>query len=70
MVVPDGIAVNLFATEPDIRQPIVVTCDDRARVWTVRYLQYPNPAGLKRVKVDRFSRIVYDRVPEQPPDRP
>jgi hypothetical protein len=30
MVVPDGIAVNLFAAEPDIRQPIVVTCEDRS----------------------------------------
>ena len=70
MVVPDGMAVNLFAAEPDIRQPIVVTCDDRGRVWTVQYLQYPNPAGLKRVKVDRFSRTIYDRVPEPPPNGP
>ena len=46
MVVPGGIAVNLFAAEPDIWQPIAVTCDDRGRVWTVEYLQYPNPAGL------------------------
>jgi len=69
MVVPDGIPVNLFAAEPDIRQPIVMTCEDRGGFWTVWYLQYPNPAGLKRVEVDRFSRTVYDRVPEPPPDR-
>jgi hypothetical protein len=29
MIVPDGIAVNLFAADPEIRQPIVVTWDDR-----------------------------------------
>ncbi len=44
--------------------------DDRGRLWVVQYLQYPNPAGLKRVKVDRYSRTVYDRVPEPPPNGP
>ena len=33
-------------------------------------MQYPNPAGLKRVRVDRYSRTVYDRVPEPPPKGP
>ena len=36
----------------------------------IQYLQYPNPAGLKRVKVDRYSRTVYDRIPEPPPRGP
>jgi putative membrane-bound dehydrogenase-like protein len=66
----DGLAVRLFAAEPDVRQPIFVKCDDRGRVWTIQYLQYPNPAGLKRVKVDRWSRTVYDRIPEPPPKGP
>jgi putative membrane-bound dehydrogenase-like protein len=44
--------------------------DDRGRIWVVQYLQYPNPAGLKRTTVDRFSRTVYDRVPEPPPFGP
>ena len=66
----DGLAVKLFAAEPDVRQPIFVKCDDRGRVWTIQYLQYPNPAGLKRVTVDRWSRTVYDRVPEPPPKGP
>jgi putative membrane-bound dehydrogenase-like protein len=66
----DGLVVRLFAAEPDVRQPIFVKCDDRGRVWTIQYLQYPNPAGLKRVKVDRWSRTVYDRVPEPPPKGP
>ncbi|WP_165066415.1 PVC-type heme-binding CxxCH protein [Paludisphaera rhizosphaerae] len=70
MIVPDGLAVNLYASEPNVRQPILLKSDDRGRIWTVQYLQYPNPAGLTRVKVDRYSRTVYDRVPEPPPKGP
>jgi putative heme-binding domain-containing protein len=66
----EGLAVNLFASEPDIAQPILVKFDDRGRLWTIQYLQYPLPAGLKRVQVDRWSRAVYDRVPEPPPKGP
>jgi putative membrane-bound dehydrogenase-like protein len=66
----EGLVVRPFAAEPNVRQPIFVKCDDRGRVWTIQYLQYPNPAGLKRVKVDRWSRTVYDRVPEPPPAGP
>jgi hypothetical protein len=66
----EGLAVNLYAAEPDIAQPILVKFDDRGRLWTIQYLQYPNPAGLTRTKVDRFSRTVYDRVPEPPPKGP
>ena len=70
MTLADGLQAKLFACEPEIRQPILVKCDDRGRLWVIQYLQYPNPAGLKRVKVDRFSRTVYDRVPEPPPRGP
>jgi putative membrane-bound dehydrogenase-like protein len=66
----DGVKVKLFAAEPMVRQAIFVKCDDRGRLWTIQYLQYPNPAGLKRVKVDRWSRTEYDRVPEPPPRGP
>src|SRR2546425_12330459 len=67
MTVPDGLVAKLFASEPEVRQPILVKCDDRGRLWTIQYLQYPNPAGLKRIRVDRYSRTIYDRVPEPPP---
>jgi putative membrane-bound dehydrogenase-like protein len=65
-----GLRVKVFAAEPQVRQAIFVKCDDRGRLWTIQYLQYPNPAGLERVKVDRWSRTVYDRVPEPPPRGP
>lgn len=70
MLAADGLEVTCYASEPNIRQPILVKFDDRGRLWTIQYLQYPNPAGLKRVKVDRWSRTVYDRVPEPPPKGP
>lgn len=70
MTLPPGLEAKLFASEPEVRQPIFCKCDDRGRLWTIQYLQYPNPAGLKRVKVDRFSRTVYDRKPEPPPFGP
>lgn len=70
MTTAKGLKVSLFASEPDVRQAIFVKCDDRGRLWTIQYLQYPNPAGLKRVNVDRWSRTVYDRVPEPPPHGP
>src|SRR5687768_4745462 len=67
MTVPDGLDVKLVAAEPMIRQPVCVEFDDRGRLWVVQYLQYPNPAGLSRVKVDRYSRTVYDKTPDPPP---
>ncbi len=70
MTVADGFAVNLVAAEPMVRQPVAIDFDERGRLWVIQYLQYPNPAGLKRIAVDRYSRTVYDRVPEPPPKGP
>ncbi|MGI8965244.1 MAG: PVC-type heme-binding CxxCH protein, partial [Limisphaerales bacterium] len=70
MKVPDGFKLTLVASEPMIAQPVCIEFDDLDRLWVIQYLQYPNPAGLKRVKVDRFSRTVYDKIPEPPPRGP
>ena len=70
MWVAEGLEVKTFAAEPMVRQPVAIEFDDRGRLWVIQYLQYPNPAGLKRVRVDRYSRTVYDRVPEPPPHGP
>jgi putative membrane-bound dehydrogenase-like protein len=66
----EGFRVQLVASEPEIRQPILVKFDHRGRLWVIQYLQYPNPAGLQRVSVDRYSRTTYDRIPEPPPRGP
>jgi putative membrane-bound dehydrogenase-like protein len=70
MTVPDGFRARLVASEPDVRQPVTISFDDRGRLWVIQYLQYPTPAGLKPVKVDQYLRTVYDRVPEPPPRGP
>ncbi len=70
MTVADGFGVQLVAAEPTIRKPVAIEFDERGRLWVIQYLQYPNPAGLKRLTVDRYSRTVYDRLPEPPPKGP
>ncbi len=70
MSVADGLEVRLVAAEPLIRQPVAIEFDDRGRLWVIQYMQYPNPAALKRVAVDRYSRTVYDHFPDPPPRGP
>ncbi len=70
MQVAQGFEIQLVASEPLVRQPVAIEFDDRGRLWVIQYLQYPNPSGLARVTVDRFSRTKYDRVPEPPPRGP
>jgi putative membrane-bound dehydrogenase-like protein len=70
MTVAEGFEVSLVAAEPLVRQPVCIEFDDQGRLWVVQYLQYPNPAGLQRVRVDRYSRTQYDRIPPPPPHGP
>lgn len=70
MTVAEGLRVDVVASEPLVRQPVAIDFDNRGRLWVIQYLQYPNPAGLERVKWDRYSRTTYDRVPKPPPHGP
>jgi putative membrane-bound dehydrogenase-like protein len=70
MQLPLGFEARVVASEPLVRQPVAIEFDDRGRLWVIQYLQYPNPEGLKRVQVDRFSRTKYDRIPDPPPRGP
>lgn len=70
MKLPEGFHAEVFASEPDIRQPVAGCFDERGRLWVIEYLQYPNPAGLKPVKVDQYLRTEYDKFPEPPPNGP
>jgi putative heme-binding domain-containing protein len=67
MKVPDGLAVDLIAAEPVVRQPLYLTFDERGRMWAVQYRQYPFPAGLKVVAYDQYIRAKFDKVPPPPP---
>jgi putative heme-binding domain-containing protein len=66
--VPAGLAVDLIAHEPVVRQPLYLTFDERGRMWVVQYRQYPFPAGLKVVSYDRYIRAKFDKVPPPPPN--
>ncbi len=70
MTLPPGFSVTCVAYEPTIRQPLSLSFDHRGRLWVLQFLQYPNPAGLKPVRQDRYLRTVWDRVPEPPPHGP
>ena len=67
MVLPQGFHADVFASEPEIRQPIAASFDERGRLWVVEYLQFPDPAGLKPVTRDVYLRTVYDKTPLPPP---
>ncbi len=70
MKLPDGFTARLVAHEPMIRQPVSMSFDERGRMWVLQYLQYPNPAGLKALKQDRYLRTIWDKIPEPPPRGP
>jgi putative membrane-bound dehydrogenase-like protein len=65
--VPDDLQLELVLAEPEVRQPVSISFDERGRLWVVQYLQYPHPAGLKMVSHDGVWRAVYDKVPAAPP---
>lgn len=65
--VPDDLKLELVLSEPEVKQPLFMTWDERGRLWVVQYLQYPYPAGLKMLSRDTFWRAVYDKVPPPPP---
>jgi putative membrane-bound dehydrogenase-like protein len=44
MILPDGFSAKVFASEPDIKQPIAMTLDDRGRVWVAEAYEYPQRA--------------------------
>jgi len=54
MTVPAGFAVELFAAEPDIVNPVAMTFDERGRVWVAESLEYPRLGagpGRDRIRV-------------------
>src|SRR5262245_59473466 len=57
--VPDGLAIQLAVSEPDVTQPLSISFDDRGRMWVLQYRQYPVPEGRKPVKVDEWLRTKY-----------
>ena len=65
-----GLQIELVVSEPQVSQPLSISFDDRGRMWVLQYRQFPNPKGLKAVKVDQFLRTKYDKLPDPPPKGP
>src|SRR5437660_10520152 len=54
MTVPEGFAVELVASEPEIVNPIAMAFDERGRIWITESVEYPRKSagpGRDRVKV-------------------
>ncbi len=54
--VPPGFEVRLFASEPEVVNPVAMTWDDRGRLWVLELYEYPKGApkgqkGRDRIKV-------------------
>ncbi|MCY2965816.1 MAG: methyltransferase domain-containing protein [Planctomycetota bacterium] len=52
---PEGFTAQLFAHEPEIRQPIAITTDERGRLWVAENYSYAESAV-------NFAANQYDRI--------
>jgi len=57
MTLPEGFSVTAFAGEPDIKQPIAMTIDDRGRLWVAEAYSYPVkvPAEMAQDRIVIFE---------------
>ncbi len=55
--VPDGFAVQLFASEPMINKPINLAWDTKGRLWVSSTAEYPYAAGKDRWVDEQGSRV-------------
>ncbi len=54
MTVPDGFKVSLFASEPDVHQPIGFEIDDRGRLWVAECFTYEARGVFEQEFQDRI----------------
>jgi putative membrane-bound dehydrogenase-like protein len=53
--VPDGFEVRIFASEPDVVNPVAMTWDERGRLWVVELYEYPLGAKPGEKARDRIK---------------
>ena len=58
MTLPPGFKATLFAGEPDVRQPIAFTFDDRGRLWVAECYSYP--AWLSKEDPHRDRVLIFE----------
>src|SRR5690606_22566805 len=59
MSMPSGFRAEVFAGEPDVRQPIAFAIDDRGRIWVAEAYAYPTrqPEGEGRDRILVFEDV-------------
>ena len=60
MQVPPGFQLELFASEPDIINPIAMDWDEKGRLWVVETVDYPNTVRETRTVGDDRIKICED----------
>src|SRR6266699_2099843 len=60
--VPPGFEVRLFASEPEVVNPVAMTWDERGRLWVLELNEYPKGAPKSQKGRDRIK-ILEDTDP-------
>lgn len=58
--VPPGFSLELYASEPDVINPISMTWDEKGRLWVVETVDYPNTVREDRTVGDDRIKICED----------
>ncbi len=62
MTVPPGFSVSVFASEPDVHQPIAFCIDHRGRLWVVEAYTYPRRHPEKGPVLPEAERAKGDKI--------
>ena len=54
MKLPEGFSATLFASEPEIHQPIAFCFDERGRIWLLECYEYPRGQPVGKKGTDRI----------------
>ena len=52
---PDGFRVTVFASEPEVFQPIAMSFDDRGRLWVIECFSYPGAEFQNKDRILIFT---------------
>ena len=57
MTLPKGFKATVIAAEPDVKQPIALTIDDKGRLWVAEAYSYPRrqPVGKGKDRILIFE---------------
>ena len=65
---PEGFEIRLFASEPEVVNPVAMTWDDRGRLWVVELYEYPlgsQPGAKPRDRIKILEDVDADGVADK-----